>query len=130
MLKKTIISACVLMFTADFAFAAKKYQAPPTNSLDRIFDPSSMSDTQMVTFADNVAKHLWSSFVSGFYSKSNRTLILDDKCFGDWIVEDMLSLDDYISNIMTSPTSSMSDALALGNAFYRLGFKNLEYCRF
>ncbi len=49
------------------------------SSLDKKFDPTQMSDTQMVGFIDNAARHVWTSFIHGWYKYSqNGTLIIDD----------------------------------------------------
>ena len=91
-----------------------------------------MSDTQMVSFSNAVAFRLWSSFIRGWYSKSSNTTVLsvDDQCFGPWIIQDMLQIDSTLAQLMETQTARFENLLGVGQAVYRLAFKNIEYCRF
>ena len=129
-MKSFLVAAAVIAIATSQSVMGKKvHQEQP---LDTVFDPSKMSDTQMVSFIDNVAFRMWSSFLRGWYSKSSNTAILkvDDQCFGSWIVKDMLQIDNTLTQLMEKQTTSLPDLLEVGQAAYRLGFKNFEYCRF
>ena len=94
-MKIIIFTALVLAATTQSVFGLKISQQ--SQSLDTMFDASQMTDTQMVTFADNVANRIWTSFILGWYSKSNSTMTVDEQCFGSWIVQDMLQIDESLS---------------------------------
>ena len=87
-MKNIILATVVLAATTQSVLSLRKIQQ--VQPLDTVFDASQMSDTQMVSFVDSVANRMWTSFIRGFYSKSNSTLPIDEQCFGPWIVEDML----------------------------------------
>ena len=97
-MKSILFTALILAATTQSVFGLKKTQQ--SQSLDTVFDASQMSDTQMVSFADNVANRAWTSFIRGWYSKSNSTMAVDEQCFGSWIVEDMLQIDESLSQLL------------------------------
>ena len=97
-MKSILFTALILAATTKSVFGLKKTQQ--AQSLDTVFDASQMSDTQMVSFADNMANRAWTSFIRGWYSKSNSTMAVDEQCFGSWIVEDMLQIDESLSQLL------------------------------
>ena len=97
-MKSILFTALILAANTQSVFGLKKTQQ--AQSLDTVFDASQMSDTQMVSFADNVANRAWTSFIRGWYSKSNSTMAVDEQCFGSWIVEDMLQIDESLSQLL------------------------------
>ena len=58
------------------------------------FDPSQMSDSEMLMFVSNLAKNTWTSFVHGWYSKveDKRTFEINENCFGDYIAKDVYDI--------------------------------------
>ena len=97
-MKSTLFTALILAATTQSVLSARRTQQ--SMSLDTVFDASKMSDTQMVAFVDNVASRLWGSFIRGWYSKSNSSLSIDEQCFGNWIVDDMLQLDESLTQLL------------------------------
>ena len=85
MIKQALL-AVVLLTTSSLAQSAPK----------REFDPSEMSQSEMVLFADKLAQLSWMGFVRGWYESSNRSLSVSEECFGDWIVEDLHEVDDVV----------------------------------
>jgi hypothetical protein len=59
-----LIMGAVVMFSSTSLQASTK----PDN---RIFDPSKMTDTEMVSVQVNTVKHIYTSFINGWYQKSN-----------------------------------------------------------
>ena len=127
-MKSLLIAAVVLATTTQSVLSLRKTQQ--VQPLDTVFDPSQMSDTQMVSFVDSVANRMWTSFIRGFYSKSNSSMTVDEQCFGPWIVEDMLQLDESLTQLLEIQGASIQDFVQIAEAAYRLAFKNVDYCRF
>ena len=65
-------------------------------SQQREFDPSGMSQSEMVLFVDKLAQLSYTGFARGLFSASNRTLAISENCFGEWIVDDLHEMDDIV----------------------------------
>ncbi len=61
-----------------------------------------MTDSQVATVEITVMRHLYSSFINGWYSKAKSGVLrLDEKCFETWIVDDLQTLDDLLSTLVS-----------------------------
>ena len=101
---------------------------------DQIFDPTQMTDDQMIIFSSNVGKTIWTSFVRGWYSKSNETFKVDEECFGDWLVQDLHNLDNQATqildhNLFEIPTL-LSDLNSIWHSFKKIIMKTNHACGF
>ena len=99
---------------------------------DIVFDPSTMSDSQMLKFGNQMARTSWKAFTSGFYSKTGRTFEVTDECFGDWVVTAFHDIDDLLSNFLDLEFENLSldSVLTAAQGIYDLAYRNSEACGF
>ena len=102
---------------------------------NRVYDPTNMTDTQVATVDIAIMRHLYFSFINGWYSKAKSGVLhIDEQCFDSWIINDMETLDDQLTNLFSTESAeiqiTINSLVSIFNSLYRLGIKNSEYCRF
>ena len=108
-------------------------QASTTDN--RIYDPTNMTDTQVAAVDIAIMRHFYLSFINGWYSKAKSGVLhIDEQCFGTWIINDMETLDEQLSNLFSTEQAeiqiTIDSLVSIFNSLYRLVIKNSEYCRF
>ena len=122
--KSTMLCAAITLLCASTAYT----QSIPA----REFDPSELSQSDMINFADKMAQLSWMGFVRGVYSNSEHTLTVTDECFGEWVVEDLHKLDTIVYGVLSGDYNllSIDTFYALAYGLQDLFYKNLLSCNF
>ena len=81
-----------------------------------------------IDFMDQMFYNMYNGFVRGLYREHTHKIV-DDKCFGDWIKNDMVHLDSVMEKVFNlqfpiAYEDAMKSATELVNLFYM----NQQYC--
>jgi hypothetical protein len=74
--------------------------------------------------------NLWNGFVRGLY-REHATNVIDNRCFGSWVVSNLTHLDDIFENLFDFNFNiSYEDAKEASVDIVNLIYKNNQYCQF